>query len=456
MQYKRIDFNWQEGRVTYLWPDYPLVIAGQQPLRVLIEQLDAGDDIDGIISNLAQMFQADVEEVRSYVLGIVQTLDSLETLKPSDEGLDVNNSLAMATLNVTRSCNLRCVHCYAGDSTVRKSEELTIEQIRSIVTALSNRITRAPKLLIISGGEPTLVPDKLRMAVLTARECGLTPRLNTNGYKLDDELADFLAKNEVLVQVSIDGSTQESHNLLRGTGDSFAVALTAVKRLVDKGCRIRISCTTHKGNVEQIPDMIDMVRQLGAEQFITSNLVKIGRAFKNDLQPVSFEEEFVILYNTVKDNREKQKMTRSTLLAETVSAIRAGIKFTYCGTGCCTCCVDFNGQIYPCINMMRSDYCAGDLRTTDLTTAWTSSSVLQQLRTLSVDTMNRACSKCIFRYFCGGYCRGETIEATGKLTALYARCKAWKQAITRILVFLSETPDLYDFQEPYVGGLHHE
>ncbi len=456
MQYKREVFNWRDGRVTYLWPDYPLIMTGQQPLQVLIEKLDARNSIDDITTHLSQVFQVDIEQVRPYVLNIIQTLESLEVSKSINKGMDVNNSLAMATLNVTRSCNLRCVHCYAGDSAVSKLEELTIEQICKIVIALSKQITRPPKLLIISGGEPTLVPDKLRAVVLTAREYGLTPRLNTNGYMIDDELADFLTINKVLVQVSIDGSSRETHNLLREIGDSFDVAIAAVNRLIDKGCRVRISCTTHRDNVIQIPEMINMAQQLGVEQFITSNLVKIGRAFKNNLQPIPFEDEFVILYNAVRDDQKKQKMTRSTLLGETVSAIRAGIKFTYCGTGCCTCCVDSDGKIYPCINMMRSEYCAGDLRNSDFATIWTSSLILHQLRALSVDTMNRTCSKCMFRYFCGGYCRGETIEATGKLNAPYTRCKTWKQALTRILDFLSEIPDLYNFEDAYVGGLHYE
>ena len=456
MQFKRVNFDWQDGRVTYLWPDYPLVIAGQQPLRVLIEQLDAGHDLDAITSALSTLFHAETSDVRPYVLRIAQTLKSLEKPRPPDEELDVNNSLAMATLNITRTCNLRCAHCYAGDAPVHTSKELTVEQVHSVVTALGSRITRSPRLLVISGGEPTLVPDKLRMAVLTARQQGLAVRVNTNGSPIDRELAEFLRDNRAIIQVSVDGCMQETHDLLRGKGDSFAVAIATVRHLVDRGCWVRISCTTHNANVEQVPQMIDMVRELGAEQFVTTNLVGIGRAIGADLLPVPFEEEFLILYNAVKDDREKQKATRSTLLAETVNAIRGGRKFTYCGAGCCTCCVDADGRLYPCISMMRSDYCAGDLRTSNLEAVWTSSPVLQRLRALNVDQLNPSCSKCIFRYFCGGYCRGETVWATRDLTAPYARCEAWKKGLTRILDFLSETPDLYDFPDSYTGTLHRE
>ena len=192
MQFKRVNFDWHDGRVTYLWPEYPLVIAGQQPLRVLIEQLYAGGhDLDAITSDLSARFHADTSEVRPYVLRIAQTLKSLDKPRPPDEELDVNNSLAMATLNITRTCNLRCLHCYAGNAPVHTSKELTIEQVRSVVTALGSRITRSPRLLVISGGEPTLVPDKLRMAVLTARKHGLTVRVNTNGSQINRGLAEF-------------------------------------------------------------------------------------------------------------------------------------------------------------------------------------------------------------------------------------------------------------------------
>lgn len=336
--------------------------------------------------------------------------------------------------------------------------EWTCEQIQTTVIALSKLITQPPRLLILSGGEPTLVSDLVRTAVITARENGLTPRLNTNGVGITENMARFLAANQVLIQISVDGLDTSTHNLIRGQGNSFEVALRAIKRLVEHGCRVRLSCTTHQGNIDQVPGMIMLAQELGCEQFITSNLVLIGRALDGGLKQVPFEEEFAVIYEAVKDDPAKQIMTRSTLLGETIGAMRDGIKFTYCGTGCSTVCIDAGGKIYPCINLLRADFCAGNLaQGDDLEEVWMTSPLLAELRRLNIDTMNRACAQCPFRYFCGGYCRGETLAAGRTLTDPYARCKEWRRGLIKVLDFLSETPDLYSLSDKSTtGGLHRE
>ena len=55
-----------------------------------------------------------------------------------------------------------------------------------------------------------------------------------------------------------------------------------------------------------------------------------GRAQHEGLKPVSLSKEFNVIYNLVKDNKKYQLMTKSTLLAETINAIRAGIFISAC------------------------------------------------------------------------------------------------------------------------------
>ncbi|MCL4473337.1 MAG: radical SAM protein, partial [Actinobacteria bacterium] len=450
---KNLRFNWKDGRVTYLWPDFPIVLAGGGPLRTAIDCLENKFPKDMAAQKITQQFKVGFSEASKYVEDIYETLNASvmngngkESNSPEEQSFESSKCLSMATFNITRKCNLRCVHCYANGSNNEK-EELSESEIHSAIIKISHLITQPPRLLIISGGEPTLVPNKLKTAVLAAREGGLTPRLNTNGILIDEELAKFLSDHDVLVQVSIDGADPETHAVLRGSTESYYSAIRAVGILVENGCRVRISCTIHKRNLSHVPSMIELAENLGAEQLITSSLVDIGKARSSTLETIDHREEFTALYNAVRLSSQKQQLTRSTLLAETVNAIRSGIKFSYCGTGCCTCCIDSDGSIFPCINMMRENYCAGSITSSldAITNIWESSPKLSQLRALDVNSMNNKCSGCAFRYFCGAYCRGETIESGAALTDPYVRCKSWKQGLIRIFDFLSETPDLYDF-----------
>jgi len=456
---KKVRFRWKDGRVTFLWPDHPLVIAGNMPLDIVLQQFENNIDEQDISRNIASQFQLDIGDTRTYAHHIIKTIETINDNSVNSVLRNDHHSLSMATLNLTRKCNLECEHCYnrSKGSVESRYEEMSLQQIGKAVAILGKTIEHEPKLLIISGGEPTLEIKKVETAISTAREYGLKPRLNTNGYFITDKLSKILSSNNVLVQVSLDGKDAETNALLRKKIDAFDVAISAIKRLVNNGCRVRISCTTHSLNVNQIPEMIDLAQSLGAEQFITSNLVVIGNALRNNLQPVEFNQEFTILYNAVKSSVEKQRMTRSTLFGETINAIRAGIKFTYCGTGCCTCCVDADGSIYPCINMIRNDYCVGNIIDSNFESIWRHSPILNNLRNLDVDTINVVCRKCIFRYFCGAYCRGETLEVGQVINSPYIRCKSWKRGLIKIFDFLSETPDIYNLNsDPYLGVLHRE
>jgi len=456
---KRVRFKWKNGRVTHLWPDYPLVIAGNEILTNVIEDIEKEIPKELVINKIATEFTLPIEEVRQYVTSVADAIGAASRLVEETPGTNhkatSGGGLCMATLNLTRKCDLRCTHCYAGAG--QSMKELSSAQTRESIIKLARLIKNDPKLLILSGGEPTIAIEKLKIAVLTARECGLHPRLNTNGQSINESTAHFLAENEVLTQVSLDGLDPETNALIRGSMAAFDKTIAAIKLLQNVGCRTRISFTVHSENIHQIPGMLSLAESLGVEQVVTSNLVTIGNAKTSVLKSVTHKEEFRILYEAVRLSKARQKMTRSTLLGETIGAIRAGIRFTYCGTGHSTCCVDADGAVYPCINIMRPEYHRFNVTDENFPQVFELPETWPDLRTLDVDSLNPQCARCVCRYFCGGYCRGETLSCGKSLTDPYVRCASWKRGIYAVFDILSETPDIYDLErEPLSAIMHRE
>jgi radical SAM protein with 4Fe4S-binding SPASM domain len=456
---KYIVFKWTGNRVTLLWPDYPLLMAGSAPLTIVIQALAKGDDVESIALRIATQFSLPVKDVHHYIKSIVDAISVArtaagETTRKLTTSLP-QIGLSMATFNLTRNCNLRCAHCYLGIA--HSQNELSIDQLRTAIIKLGALIQNNPKLLILSGGEPTVATEKLRIAVLTARECGLNPRLNTNGQVISEETAQFLSVNNVLTQVSLDGIDPITNALIRGSLVAFNNTINAIRTLVAAGCRTRISFTVHSANLAQIPGMLSLAEDLGVEQVVFSNMVKIGSALKNGLKSVEYRDEFRILYEAVRFNKDRQRLTRSTLLGETIAAIRAGIRFTYCGTGHSTCCVDADGTVYPCINMIRDEFRELNIKDDDFHQRFISPETWPQIRALDVDTLNSKCARCFCRYFCGGYCRGETLSCGRSLASPYIRCTSWKRGLLKVFDILSETPDIYDFgEEPILAIMHRE
>ena len=452
---KPIKFKWEDGCLAYLWPDHPLVLAGESYLEVV-------DDLQGIYNKeelclkLSQKYNVPLIDVHAFVDSIEKAINGIKSNNIVNDTPPAAYDLSMATLNITKNCNMKCLHCYAGQTLCSFEEELSSEAIENIIIQLSDLIIRKPRLLILSGGEPLLEKNKLKTAVLTGIKNGFEVRINTNGILIDNEIARFLSEQRVLTQVSLDGIDAETNMLLRGSKQYFYQTISSINTLLEFGCRVRVSTTIHSMNVNQIPSMIDLCEDLGVEQFVTSNLVSIGNALKNKVSPVSFKEEFATLYKTVRNNKHRQKMTRSTLLAETIIAIRSGLRFVYCGTGCSTVCVDSDGSVYPCINMLYDQYRIGNLKNTKMQTMWANSATLKGLRNLDISKMNNTCKKCHFRHFCGGYCRGETIANGMDIHSPYVRCAEWKQGLIEVLHILAQCPEIYDFNDNILVGLHHE
>lgn len=67
-----------------------------------------------------------------------------------------------------------------------------------------------------------------------------------------------------------------------------------------------------------------------------------------------------------------------------------------------------------------------------------------RLKSLSVDKMNDECPSCDVKYFCGGFCRGETYSNTGDINSPYVRCGEYKEGILEAMWELSANPELYE------------
>jgi MoaA/NifB/PqqE/SkfB family radical SAM enzyme len=87
--------------------------------------------------------------------------------------------------NITRTCNLKCVHCYTDSEAKRYPDELTTEQCKTVLDDLA--AFKVPAVLF-SGGEPLSRPDVFELAEY-GRSLGLHVVLSTNGTLIDEAKA---------------------------------------------------------------------------------------------------------------------------------------------------------------------------------------------------------------------------------------------------------------------------
>ena len=187
-----------------------------------------------------------------------------------------------AKLELTYHCNLRCGFCYTDSPrrTLERTAELDDDAWRRIVDqSLELGIGEA----VITGGEPLLRRELALDAIGQIDAAGVDRIiLNTNGWFIDDAVADRLASARTLqVHVSVDGATPELHDAARGVPGSWRRAVRAVDLLLARDVRIRVLHVMTPQNQHALPEFLDAMWSLGVRDLSLTPVVPIGAAARS-------------------------------------------------------------------------------------------------------------------------------------------------------------------------------
>ncbi|MGC2062247.1 MAG: radical SAM protein [Thermodesulfovibrionales bacterium] len=189
-------------------------------------------------------------------------------------------SLRYLELQITDRCNLRCRHCYIGESS--QSQELAVARIHGVLREFE--LMQGLRVLI-TGGEPLLHSSFDAVNALLP-DFSLRKVLFTNGLLLSENRVEGLNVHEV--QISIDGM-ENAHDLLRGQG-TFSKAIAAVRLCLDKGIDVSVSTMVHAMNLGDFDEMDSLFRGLGVKDWTVDIPCSAGRLEENSLFRVMPEE----------------------------------------------------------------------------------------------------------------------------------------------------------------------
>lgn len=184
--------------------------------------------------------------------------------------------------NCTQTCNLKCVHCYAGSENKQYEGELTTEQAKVMIDDLA---AFGCPVLLFSGGEPTVRPDLLEL-MKYARSKGMRVVISTNGTLITPEKArQFAEVGLSYVGVSLDGM-REVHDKFRGVEGAFDKALEGLENARNAGIKIGLRFTINRMNYQEIPKIFDLMEEHKINRICLYHLVYAGRGselIKEDL-----------------------------------------------------------------------------------------------------------------------------------------------------------------------------
>jgi len=175
--------------------------------------------------------------------------------------------------NCTRSCNLRCVHCYSHSQSCKYEGEMTTDEGMRLIDSLAE--FGAP-VILFSGGEPLLRTD-LPALIRHATSTGLRAVISTNGTLISpDKARELKDLNLSYVGVSLDG-TEPVNDKFRGIPGAFARAMAGIRACREAGLKVGLRFTINRRNVGEIPAIFRILIDEDIPRACFYHLVYAGR-----------------------------------------------------------------------------------------------------------------------------------------------------------------------------------
>ena len=353
--------------------------------------------------------------------------------------------------NCTRTCNLKCEHCYA-QSDGHRYDQLSTEEAKVMIDDLA--AFGAP-VLLFSGGEPTMRPDLLEL-MHYAKSKGMRVVISTNGTLITPELAKQFAEVGLsYVGVSFDGDP-ETHDKFRGVEGSFDRALQGLKNAQAEGIKVGLRFTINKHNWREINDIFDLMQREGINRACFYHLVYSGRGSEmidEDLNHEETRQAVRLIMDRTKqwfdeggtpeiltvDNHADAPFVYMELLkedperAEKVMQLLQWNQGNSSGNG--IGCISWDGEVYA--DQFWRHYSFGNVKDRPFSEIWSDVSRTDERSELMFRLKDKRpfvkgrCADCRWLDVCGGNFRVRAEAATGDLWASDPACYLTDEEIAK-------------------------
>jgi len=347
---------------------------------------------------------------------------------------DFNKDPFIVIWELTRACQLKCLHCRADAQYTRDPRELTFEEGKNLIDQIYDMNN---PMLVFTGGDPLMREDIFEIAKYAVRKgvrVSMTPSATPNVTKEAIQKAKEVGLSRWAF--SIDGPTAEIHDHFRGTAGSYQLTMERIKYLHELEIPIQINTVISRYNYEYLNEMAKMVEELNCVLWSVFFLVPTGRGQVSDMiSPVEHEKVLRWLYDLSKrvsfdiktteamhyrrvviQQKMREAKAQTTEIDYLSALTEKGLTGSIDGLGRAPKGVnDGNGFVF--ISHIGDVFPsgllpvkAGNIRETPLAEIYRESPIFKALR--NPDEFKGKCGVCEFRYVCGGS-RSRAYAMTG-------------------------------------------
>ncbi|KKK36934.1 Fe-S oxidoreductase [Mesobacillus campisalis] len=347
---------------------------------------------------------------------------------------DFNKDPFIVIWELTRACQLKCLHCRAEAQYRRDPRELSFEEGKTLINQIYEMNN---PMLVFTGGDPLMREDVFEIAAYAINKgvrVSMTPSATPNVTKEAIEKAKEVGLSRWAF--SLDGPTAGIHDHFRGTEGSFDLTMERIKYLHELEIPIQINTVISRYNYDCLEEMAKLIEELDCVLWSVFFLVPTGRGQEKDMiTPAEHEKVFswlyqlskrvkfdikttagqhyrrVVIQNKMREAKEQVEdiqyldaLTQQGLtgsidgLGRAPKGVNDGNGFVF---------ISHIGDVYPSGLLPVK---AGNVREQPLAEIYRESPIFKALR--NPDGFKGKCGQCEFRYVCGGS-RSRAYAVTG-------------------------------------------
>lgn len=293
----------------------------------------------------------------------------------------------VGSIDLTHRCNLRCIHCYLGGSSLFPGKkEMDTEKVLSLI----DEITEAGCLhLLITGGEPLLRNDFPEI-YRHVKQNGLIITVFTNGTLVRNEVLDlFKDMPPQTIEISLYGATPSTYEKITRVPGSYQKCLDGIHRLRDHNISLSLKTILMSHNRHEFFDIKKFAMELGVKFRFDPALFP---RFNGDRTPLDLRvppDEAV--------EKEFSDITRARYWKEYYERSEGSLwsdNLYHCGAGTTSFHIDAYGFLKPCLMSHNFVY---DLSAGSFSMGW--NQTISGIKDLKANS-TFACNACMKRYLC--------------------------------------------------------
>jgi len=340
--------------------------------------------------------------------------------------------------NMTRRCNLKCVHCYAHAKNIPFDNELSTGEGKALLDDLAGF---GVPVVLFSGGEPLVREDMPDLAEYAVQK-GMRAVISTNGTLITKEKARILKEIGLsYVGISLDGMA-EVNDRFRAVKGAFNMALEGIKNAQGAGIKVGLRFTINRFNKDEVPRIFDLIEKENIPRACFYHLVYAGRGsnlMKDDLSLEDTRTVVDLIMDRARqfsdagnpkeiltvDNHADGPYIYLRMLQEDPGRAAEVLELLKMNEGNSSGrgigCVSWDGEVHA--DQFWRHYSFGNVRQRPFSGIWsdTDEPLMGKLKNKKEHVTGR-CVKCQWLDVCGGNFRVRAEAATGDLWAPDPAC----------------------------------